>query len=94
MSLRVSFFEDVSLVEIMYLVFTRMPGRVTVGDSGLCCCVLCLSSTFNSLCLLILQRRSKPHSVSDYCTCVYGGVYKCGVTAPSHPPLGEPQSFS
>ena len=40
MSLRVSFFEDVSLVEIMYLVFTRMPGRVTVGDSGLLLCPL------------------------------------------------------
>ena len=23
----------------MYLVFTRMPGDTTVGDSGLCCCV-------------------------------------------------------
>ena len=29
----------------MYLiVFTRMPGGVTVGDSGLCCCVPCLWS--------------------------------------------------
>ena len=26
------FFEDVPLVELMYLVFTRMPGGVTVGD--------------------------------------------------------------
>ena len=24
---------------IMYLVFTRMPGEGTVGDSGFCCCV-------------------------------------------------------
>ena len=30
--------EDVLLVELMHLVFTRMPVRVTVGDSGLCCC--------------------------------------------------------
>ena len=22
----------------MYVVFTHMPVRVTVGDSGLCCC--------------------------------------------------------
>ena len=25
--------------EFVYLVFTCMPGGVTVGDSGLCCCV-------------------------------------------------------
>ena len=30
-----SFFEDVPLVEFMYLVFTRMPGGATEGDSGL-----------------------------------------------------------
>ena len=30
--------KDVPLVEFMCLVFTRMPVRVTVGDSGLCCC--------------------------------------------------------
>ena len=44
MPLGASFFEDVPLVEFMYLAFTRMPGGVTVGDSGLCCCVPCLSS--------------------------------------------------
>ena len=33
--------EDVPLVELLYLVFTRMPGVSTVGDSGLCCCGLC-----------------------------------------------------
>ena len=33
-----SFFEDVPLVKFIYLVFTRTPGGVTVGDSGLCCC--------------------------------------------------------
>ena len=30
--------EDVPLVEFVYLVFTHMPVRVTVGDPGLCCC--------------------------------------------------------
>ena len=28
----------------MCLVFTHMPGGVTVGDSGLCCCHGCLLS--------------------------------------------------
>ena len=46
-----SFFEDVPLVEFLYLVFTRTLDGVTVGDSGLCCCVPCLSSAINSLCL-------------------------------------------
>ena len=59
------FFEDVPLVEFRYLVFTRTPGGVTVGDSGLGCCVPCLSSAIISLRLLILHRRSRPHSVSD-----------------------------
>ena len=30
-------FEDIPLVEFMYLVFTRMPGESYVDDSGLCC---------------------------------------------------------
>ena len=46
-------FEDVPLVDFIYLVYTRTPGGVTVGDSGLCCCVPCLSSAIISLCLLI-----------------------------------------
>ena len=45
--------ENVPLVEFMYLVFTRKPGGITVGDSGLYCCVPCLSSAIISLCLLI-----------------------------------------
>ena len=53
MPLGASFFEDVPLVGFIYLVFTRTPGGVTVGDSGLCCCVPCLSSAVISLCLLI-----------------------------------------
>ena len=35
---------DVPLIEFRYLVFTRTPGGVTEGDSGLCCFVPCLSS--------------------------------------------------
>ena len=34
-----SFTCDVPFVVFMYLVFTCMPGGVTVGDSGLWCCV-------------------------------------------------------
>ena len=43
------FWGDVSLVEFMYSVLTRMPGGVTVGDSFLCCSVPCLLSAVNSL---------------------------------------------
>ena len=50
----------------MYLVFTRLPGGVNAGDSGLCCCVPCPLNTINSLCVLNLRRRSRPESVSDY----------------------------
>ena len=46
------FFEDKPLVEFIYLVFTRTPGGVTEGDSGLCCCVPCLSNAIFPLCLL------------------------------------------
>ena len=42
-------------MEFVYLVFTRMPGGVTVGDSGLRCCVPCLSSATIFLCLLIVD---------------------------------------
>ena len=38
---RASFFENVLFLEFMYLVFTPMPGGVTVGDSSLCYCVPC-----------------------------------------------------
>ena len=31
-----------------------MSGGVTVGDSGICCCVPCLLSAINSLCLWIV----------------------------------------
>ena len=46
-------FDDVPLVEFMYRVFTRMPGAVTVGESGPCCCVPCLLSAISSFRLLI-----------------------------------------
>ena len=53
-------FEHVPLVEFLYLVFTRTPGGVTVGDSGPCCCVPCLSSAIISLvsCSKALSRRT------------------------------------
>ena len=35
----------------VFFVFTRMPMKVTVGDSGLCCCV-CVTS-FQSLSTLL-----------------------------------------
>ena len=54
MPLGASLFEDVPLVEFRYLVFPRMPGGVTVGGLGLCCCVACLSSAIISLHLWIL----------------------------------------
>ena len=66
MPLGASFSEDVPLVEFMFLVFTRTPGGVTISDSGLCCCVPCLLSTIISICLLILHKHPRPHSVSDY----------------------------
>ena len=43
------YIEVIPVVEFIYLVFTRMPGGVTVGNSGLCC-VPCLSSALMSLC--------------------------------------------
>ena len=65
MPLGASFFEDVPLVEFIYLALTRTPGRVTVNDAGLCCSAPCQSSAFISLCLWTLHKRSRPHSVSD-----------------------------
>ena len=50
MPLGASLFEDVPSVEFIYLVFTGTPGGVTVGSSGLCCCVPYLSSVFIPLC--------------------------------------------
>ena len=32
------YFEDVPLVEFIYLVDTRRPGGSDVGDSWVCCC--------------------------------------------------------
>ena len=44
---------------IMHTVFTRMPGGVAVGDSGLGCCFPCLLSAVNSLYLLNLEMVKK-----------------------------------
>ena len=44
------FFEDARLLEFIYLVFTRTPVGLTIGNSCLCCCVPCLSSAIISLC--------------------------------------------
>ena len=49
------FFELVRIYKFIYLVFTGMPGGVTVGDSGLCCYFPCLLSASISLCLMILE---------------------------------------
>ena len=38
--MNVQYSEGVRLVEFMYLAVTRMPGGVTVGDSGLLLCPL------------------------------------------------------
>ena len=60
-------FEDVHLVEFMYLVCTWCQVRVTKGDSGLCCCVHAMSLKRKLIphTLLILCKHSRPHSVSD-----------------------------
>ena len=41
-------------------------------DSGLWCCAPCLSSAISSLCLWILHRRSRPHSVSVHNNSLWG----------------------
>ena len=46
--------------------YSCMPGGLSVGDSALYCCVPCLSSAIISLCLLILHKRSRPHSFSGH----------------------------
>ena len=57
--------EAVPSVELMHPVFTGVPGGVTVGDSGLCCCVPCLSSAIVSLCLLIIFNQAWYGGVSS-----------------------------
>ena len=44
MLLGASSFEDVPLMEFMYLVFTCMPGRSTVDNSDLLLCPLSVES--------------------------------------------------
>ena len=50
-----SFFKDVPWDEFMYPVLTCMSGGVTMGDSGLCCCVPCVLSANSSLSLKNLK---------------------------------------
>ena len=58
-------FENVPMVEFIYLVLTRTPGGVTAGDSGLCCCIPRLSSAIISLYLLILFKCSFRYFVGN-----------------------------
>ena len=51
-----STFEAAPLLEFTYFAFTRTQGGVTVGESGLCCCVPCLSSAIISPCLGNLSK--------------------------------------
>ena len=63
------FLQDVPLVEFLYLVFTHIQLRVTVGDSGLCCCVrvtsferyltsLCVGSYLHSLTVIGYKAKT------------------------------------
>ena len=72
--------EDVHLVEIIYLLFTCMPGGVTVGDSGHCCCVPCLSNAIVSLCLEIKSKQTLAITTRSDFVCVHPfnqRRYKC-----------------
>ena len=90
----VSIILDVPLVKFMYLVVTHMPGGVTMGDSGLCCCVPCLLCTIISLGLVLLNRRSRPHSVSDYCSNLYPSLFhSLRSLSPPPPPPPHPTSL-
>ena len=42
-----------------------MPGVVTVGDLGLCCCVPCLSSAITPLYLMIDQPYGQGHITGE-----------------------------
>ena len=53
-------------MELLHLLFTHMPGGVTVGDSVLYGCVPCLSSAFISLCLLIHVHGIVPSTKSIF----------------------------
>ena len=63
-------FEDVPLVKFMYSLFTHMPGGVTIGISGLYCCVPCLLSkslwvfflVFFSFVFVLIDSYSVPGS--------------------------------
>ena len=67
MPLGASFFENVLLMEFIYLVFTHMPGGVTMAIQVFVVVALfCWPfSAIISLCLLILHKRSRPHFFPD-----------------------------
>ena len=76
MPLGASFIEDAPLVQFVYLVFTCMPGGVTLGDSCLSWGVPCLSSAIIPLCLATQLWSSlfktdiwKPQNHSFECYC-------------------------
>ena len=75
------FFEDVLLVEFTYLVFTLMPGGVTIGNSGLCCCVLCLSSAIISLHLLSVGMNSVTDVAKKNCLAKNNLCNCCALTS-------------
>ena len=68
--LSVPFSHTVSQWLIRLMMSNLRTGGVTVGDSGLCCCVPCLSSAIISLCLLILHKHSRPEINVKMCVCV------------------------
>ena len=68
-----TYLDDVSLVEFMCAAFIACQMELSLATRGLCCCVpvkcKCdanCSSAITSLWLLILQKSSGPHSVSDF----------------------------
>ena len=60
-------FKDVSLVEFKYLVFTCIPGESYCRQFRFLflCAYDVFSVLINFVCLLLLPKCSRPHSVSD-----------------------------
>ena len=75
MPLGASFFKDVPLVEVLYLVFTRISVEFTVGDSGLCCCVVIPAGSPScgggvAVHVFDIKPTELAHSFL-FCSCVY-----------------------
>ena len=88
--------ENLPLVEFIYLVFTRMPGEVTTGNSGLCCGV---PWALNSLCLWILLTFRKmswgsPGWVGLQSRMTLGSLQRVNTWVTVDPPTGAPVSQS